>query len=393
MSNSAKRLVFAGRSFYAKSMKKNQGYIVGVMSGTSLDACDFVLCRYQVTNKKNNPLQIDYIEQVQVPISKKLLQHTQKAAFGATAFLPAEWGLLHNQWGQFYAQALKKIKAQKKWTFEAIALHGQTIYHQAQVLTMQIGEPGYCAYQFAVPVISQFRTTDVVSGYQGAPLAPLFHQNLSYLASESKISFHNLGGVSNLTFLNQHKVVTAFDTGPGNIPIDWVVQTWTKGAKRYDKNGRLAKTGQVDLSVLSQLKKHPYFKKAPPKSCGREQFDATYLASHIPLSLKLEDAVATVTEWVAWSLAQAYQKWLPQLPQAIYFCGGGALNHFLLERVQSYLPEVRVTTTEVLDWPVFAIEGAAFAYLGLTRQLEIRHDLKKITGQPRPMLLGLICEV
>jgi anhydro-N-acetylmuramic acid kinase len=374
-------------------MRKNKGYVVGIMSGTSLDACDFVLCQYQFKDTKHSPLSIQFIEQIQKPLPKKIQQQTQLAAMGTTAFLPSEWGRLHNEWGQYYAQTLKKIQAQKKWKFDAIGLHGQTVYHQAQVLTMQLGEPGYCAYQFEVPVVGQFRTTDVVSGYQGAPLAPLFHQNLSALAEDKQVCFHNLGGVSNLTSLVNQKIVTAFDTGPGNMPIDWVIQTWSRGQKSFDKEGHLANRGQVQPEILKQLKKHPYFKKAPPKSCGREQFGASYLAPIIPVELRIQDAAATVTEWVAWSVAQAYLNWLPRLPQVIYFCGGGAYNQFLLQRIQSYLPQVQVSTTEALGWPVFAIEGAAFAYLGMARLFEQRHHLKTITGQPRPLLLGSVCEV
>lgn len=374
-------------------MKKNKGYVVGVMSGTSLDACDFVLCQYQISTSHHTPIQLQFIEQVQVPLPKKLWQQTQQVAKGQTALLPADWGQLHNDWGQFYARALAQIKVKKKWKFDLVSLHGQTVYHQAQVVTIQLGEPGYCAYQLKVPVVWQFRTTDVVSGYQGAPLAPLFHQNLSYLAEDSLVSFHNLGGVSNLTCLNRHQIVTAFDTGPGNMPIDWVVQIWSQGQQSFDKDGRLASQGVVQAQILKQLKKHPYFKKAPPKSCGREQFGASYLEQIVPRHINIKEAAATVTEWVAWSVAQAYLKWLPRLPQVIYFCGGGAYNQFLLQRIQSYLPQVRVSTTAALGWPVFAIEGAAFAYLGLARTIDQRHNLKKITGQPRPLLLGSVCEV
>lgn len=366
---------------------KIENYAVGIMSGTSLDACDFVLCRYQVI--KNKITKFNFVDQVQVKLPKKIFEQTWRLSEKQQALTSQQWANLNFEWGRYYGSSLAKIKQSKKWKFNLVGLHGQTVYHAGGRATLQLGEPGFCAAQTGAKTYSDFRSFDVAQGYQGAPLAPLFHGFLSQEVSYP-VAFHNIGGIGNLTLANKGKVLSAFDSGPGNMPIDWGVLKYTQGKQKVDKAGHLAAKGEVDAELLARLKKHPYFRKTPPKSCGREQFGGAWLESIIKNKVT-KSTLATLTEWVAWSIADSYYKHVGQIPKEIYFCGGGALNLHLLARVQSYLPEARVKTCESLGWPVFSMEGGAFAFLALARELGLRHELKQITGNPHPQLLGSLC--
>jgi anhydro-N-acetylmuramic acid kinase len=181
------------------------------------------------------------------------------------------------------------------------------------------------------------------------------------------------------------------------MPMDTYLASVTGGKVLFDKNGEIAAQGKVHEPLLSKLKKHPFFSKKPPKSAGREQFGGVWLRSQLKSFSKLpkEDVVSTLTEWVAWSMAHSYLSFCPkkEIPSHIYFCGGGALNLELLNRVQALLPQTRVQTTEALGWPVFAVEAGCFAYLAAARVMGYKWDLRHITGNPKPIPLGVIYEV
>lgn len=377
-------------------MKNKIFSVVGVMSGTSLDGCDFVLTQFAL-DSKNQIKKMVFQELVQKPLPKKLGQQTWSLLEGLQSKATvADLAHLNQEWGYYYAKQLLSIKKKYKWSIDLVGLHGQTIYHQGGLSTWQMGSLAQVASQLRVPVVGDFRSLDVAMGYQGAPLAPLFHKALLG-KSQHLECVHNLGGISNTTWIQNGRVLRAFDTGPANMPMDTFLLKETQGKVKFDKSGGLAQKGQIDLELLKTLQKHPYFKKAPPKSAGREQFGGPWLEQCLkPYShLKLEDRVSTLTEWVAWSIAESYYQFSPnkKLPKTIYFCGGGALNIELLNRVQCRLPQCKVETTDSLGWPVFAVEGACFGYLALARQLGWRWDLSNITGNPQPIYLGTTYEV
>jgi anhydro-N-acetylmuramic acid kinase len=362
------------------------------MNGTSLDGIDYVFCKIENSKKPH----ISFIDQEHFAFPEELRKQLIKAANHSLNV--AELSDLHHELGRLYKVQLKKIIGKKKWKIDAIGLHGQTVYHAPPKATLQIGEPSYMATEFDVPVISDFRTADLAVGGQGAPIASLFHRVAFQSEFPSQvISLHNLGGISNLSFINkQGDVERAFDTGPANMLMDLFISKTTHGEMKYDKGGKIASKGLPSQQLVEEiLSTNSFLAMKPPKSCGREQFGESFLVS---LEKQMgpilpEDKMATLAELTARSIAEAYEKFCPQLPKAIILCGGGALNPYLHKRIQYHLPKVRVITTEDLGWPVNSIEGAAFALLAAYRIWRKPANLPKTTGAKKSVFLGKVTEV
>lgn len=372
--------------------RKKELRIVGIMNGTSLDGIDYVYCKIDNSKKAR----ISFIDQVSFPFPKEIRNQLVKAANHSLNV--AELSDIHHELGRLYQTQFKKILTKKKWKVDAIGLHGQTVYHSPPNATLQIGEPSYLAAQFGIPVISDFRTADLAVGGQGAPIASLFHR----VAFQSEfpnqvISLHNLGGISNLSFVNKKgDVEKAFDTGPANMLMDLFISKISQGELTYDKDGKFASKGLPSQKLVEEiLVNDSFFQAKPPKSCGREQFGEAYLKD---LDNKLgpilpEDKMATLAELTARSISEAYKKFCSELPKAVILCGGGALNPYLHKRIQYHLPKVKVLTTEDFGWPVSSIEGAAFALLAAYRIWDKPANLPKTTGAKKAVLLGKITEV
>lgn len=367
--------------------------IVGIMNGTSIDGIDFVLCD---VIRKNKDVSIRFVDQAAVSFDAEIQKNLRLACQNNLAV--EDLATLHHDLGRVYRDQLKKISKQKKWSFEAIGLHGQTVFHAPPKATLQIGEASYLSETFQVPVISDFRVADLALKGQGAPIASLFHQIVYHrLMDHKRISLHNLGGISNLSLINSKGVVEkAFDTGPANMLIDLLIQKNTSGEFKYDKNGQWASRGIPAQTVVDHfLESDQYFTKAPPKSCGREQFGEGFLSLMLKQMKNLndEDRLATVTELTARSVASAYQKFSAKLPSCIILCGGGAKNIYLKKRIQYHLPKVDVVTTENFGWPVSAVEGAAFALLAAYKIWGLPSNLPKTTGAKKSVPLGKVVEV
>lgn len=377
--------------------------VLGVMNGTSLDGVDIVGCQIQKPNKMKLLLHKSVLfptelQQLLVQAAKRELKVDQLAE-------------AHHELGRFYAKILKPLGR----GYNLIGIHGQTVYHAAPKATLQIGEMAYVRSATGLPVVSNFRTADLAEGGQGAPIASLFHHEVlapaaldwlkknparqlpnGYAKPNSKaVAIHNLGGISNLTWMMGKKVL-AFDTGPANMLMDLYMQSLNKadqnGERTYDRNGALASTGTPDPKTLLQLMDNDYFDKKPPKSCGREEFGEAFLKRVIGLMPDAGSAnvAATLTELTAASIEAAYREHCPAMPAVIAFCGGGANNTYLLKRLKFRLPEVQVITTDDLGWPTQTIEGAAFALLAAYRMWEKPANLPATTGAKRSVLLGQI---
>ncbi|HEX4923526.1 MAG TPA: anhydro-N-acetylmuramic acid kinase, partial [Bdellovibrionales bacterium] len=344
---------------------------LGIMSGTSLDGVDFVLCRL-----KREPLQLTYLGEFHSKFPNALRTRLLEAAQHKSTV--DKLAILHHDLGRFYAREVKRHSGLKRARIDLAGLHGQTVFHKPPVATLQIGEPSYLAAALGAPVIADFRVADLALHGQGAPLATILHAALFQQQIENEsVAVHNLGGISNVSYFQRGSIknlrhisgrkVLSFDTGPANMLIDLTAQRLFK--KSYDKDGRLAAAGAVNEAALSNWMKHPYFRKHPPKSCGREEFGEVFyqralndLRGHSP-----NDKLATFTEFTAMSIAHSYRRFLPELPAKVYLCGGGAKNPFLISRIQHHLPESKILTTEDAGWPVSSIEGAAFALMAALR--------------------------
>ncbi len=365
--------------------------VLGIMNGTSLDGIDFVFTIVKKSNSAKKPPKISYISHKTFSFPQALKNKLKSAA--RHDLKVNELSLLHHELGRFYAACFGRLKSNQK-KIDLIGLHGQTVFHQAPNATMQIGESSYLSVVSKTPVISDFRVSDMALGGQGAPIASLFHQVI-FIDKKSRVSMHNLGGISNLSLISSKGVEKAFDTGPANMLMDLCMQHITKGKTHFDKNGLLASQGLVRLDQVGNLLKHPYFKMKPPKSCGREEFGEAFLKKFMRESSKLSaaDKMATLSEFTAWSIALSYQKYLKRLPEKIIFCGGGANNKHLLKRIQNLLPEVKIQTTADYGWPVSCVEGAAFALLAAYKAWGLNSNLHRTTGASRPTSMGKITEV
>jgi anhydro-N-acetylmuramic acid kinase len=373
--------------------------IVGIMNGTSLDGIDYVLCHFK------DPANGDYLKvqpklklSASFRFSSELKAKLKRAAMDQMT--TSQLSLLHYELGALYATHLVSLK-KKGWKFHAVGLHGQTIFHAGQKATWQIGSAYPMAAQLNVKVVSNFREADVATGGQGAPLAPFFHLallNASHIRNSEIVAFHNLGGMSNLTWLDvagAKSKILAFDTGPANMLIDLVMAIHSNSTKSFDKGGAVARTGLPQPILLNEMLKHPFFSKKPPKSCGREEFGEVFIKAYERelRTLSPEDQLATLTELTARSIAMAYESLVPQVPSKIFFSGGGAHNTYLLSRIQYLMPNTVVQTTADLGWDVSSIEGGAFAYLAYLRLKGVRVPVSRVTGAPQDIFLGTIAEV
>ena len=359
---------------------------IGIMNGTSLDGVDFVLVEI---NKKE--LSCRYLAISSFGFSKKLKARLAQAAMHKVYV--DELALLHHDLGRYYAECFKKLGPEFKDVL-LIGLHGQTVFHRGGVATLQIGEPSYLSAVAQAIVVSDFRAADIALGGQGAPIATFFHSAVFGRAGQT-ISVHNLGGISNLSLITDGKLLQGFDTGPANMLIDMAVRIHTKEKKQFDSGGRLAKKGKSDTFLVKKMLSHRYFKKRPPKSCGREEFGEIFYNVHKKNlhKLKIEDRLATLTDFVAQSIALAYKNHCAEVPAEIIFCGGGARNEFLIGQIGKQLPNVVVKTTADYGWPVESVEGAAFALLAAARALSLNSNLPESTGASRATSLGKVTRV
>lgn len=359
---------------------------LGIMNGTSLDGADFVLVEID-----RRDLSCRHLLTSSFSFSKKLKSALTRAV--SHRMYVNELALLHHELGRYYASCFKKLAAEFK-EVKLIGLHGQTVFHKGGVATLQIGESSYLSVEADAIVISDFRAADIALGGQGAPIATFFHAGVFGKAKQT-LSVHNLGGISNLSLISNRRLIQGFDTGPANMLIDMAIKIYSKEKKQFDRDGRWARKGVADLKLVRKLLSHKFFKIRPPKSCGREEFGEIFYKKYQKdlHRLKINDRLATLTEFVAQSIAVAYRKLCIEMPSEIIFCGGGARNAFLLERIGSLLPNVEIKTSIDYGWPVESVEGAAFAYLAAARGLSMNSNIPESTGATRLTSLGKITRV
>ncbi len=353
---------------------------LGIMNGTSLDGIDYSLVEADAGLKK---LRFVGHKAMSIPplLKKKLILCAQNQSG------TYELSLLHFELGELYAKHIALLK--KKWRWDIIGVHGQTVHHQGRRATLQIGQPSVIRKSCDSPIYFDFRSADVAMGGEGAPFAPFFQYHLVKNQLNKVIAFHNLGGISNLTVFIKDKVI-AFDTGPANRLMDeWLLQ---KKKINFDKNGQWSAQGIPNPHIVRQFLKHPYFRKKYPKSTGRELFNLDFIKKQggpAFLKLNLFDQMATLTELTAKSIALSYES-LPQCPDQIYFYGGGVLNSYLMDRIQFHLPGTQISRSRDWGWPEEAFESSMVAFLALARHQNITVHRPKVTGAKKAVALGSV---
>ncbi|HEX3141752.1 MAG TPA: anhydro-N-acetylmuramic acid kinase, partial [Rhizobacter sp.] len=270
----------------------------------------------------------------------------------------------------------------------AVGSHGQTVRHRPALgYTSQINNPSLLAERSGIAVVADFRSRDVAAGGQGAPLVAAFHRALFGQPGETRAVL-NLGGISNLTALLADGQTTGFDCGPANVLMDhWSLR---HTGQRFDADGAWAASGRIQPQLLDVLMQEPYFTALPPKSTGRDLFNADWLGQHLQRfgrECPPEDVQASLCELTAITCTQAIKAHAGSARELLV-CGGGALNKHLMQRLAHHLPGVAVRLTDDRGLPAQHVEAAAFAWLAYRHVHGQPGNLSAVTGAAGPRVLG-----
>ena len=382
--------------------------VVGLMSGTSVDGIDAAVVEIGGTDEAPEVRLVAFEDR---PWPEEVRKQIFPLFRPETATVD-KIGYMNFLMGEIYAQSVVSVVEKAGLTLADIDLigsHGQTIWHAPEVcgkdgfpvrFTVQIGEGSVIAARTGVPTVSDFRVADMAAGGQGAPLVP-FSEYLLYRRPGETILLQNIGGIGNMTVLpgdEGPEAVYAFDTGPGNMIIDAVVSALTGGEKTYDAGGAMASEGKVDQELLAMLQQDPYYSMPLPKTTGRELFGVQYVEKILDYrrehGLSDADLLATVTDLTAWSIVDAYARYVLPKRQAteLVVGGGGSYNAtllgFLRERFAPY--GVKVRTQEDLGWSSDAKEAVAFAIMADCCVREKPNVLPSVTGARAAAIMGKI---
>ncbi|WP_201582129.1 anhydro-N-acetylmuramic acid kinase [Psychrobacter glacincola] len=393
----------------------DDGLYIGMMSGTSLDGMDAVLCQFSSDSSAETdtqqPMRLLATHSQEFPprLREVLLALCQPN--GVQELVPAEgepnseldwFGWASKEYAEFASEAVNNLLQQSNTDVEsvlAIGCHGQTVRHRPQLgFSLQLLDANIIAERTGISVVSDFRRRDMAVGGQGAPLVPAFHQALFATPDSTRVLL-NLGGIANITVLPANdSPVIGYDTGPANLLLD----AWTAlhTDKDYDAGGTWAQSGQVVEPLLNQLIEHPFFARTYPKSTGREDFNLIWLqdelqkfdqaSAHIRYSSA--DVQATLTELTAMSASMQINMFInAHEDSSVYVCGGGALNDYLMTRLQAHLPHCTVETTASLGLNPAWVEAVAFAWLARQTLMGETGNLPAVTGASKGVVLGQVC--
>jgi anhydro-N-acetylmuramic acid kinase len=381
--------------------------VLGMMSGTSADGIDVALV--QISGAPPD-LRFQLEGHHHVPFPAYLRDTILRLANGA-ATSTAEISELNFLLGEEFAQAA--VKACRRWrvSMQKISLigsHGQTVFHlgaaarfQGKVRaasTMQIGETSVIAERTGVTTVGDFRPADMAAGGQGAPLIPFVDYLLYRDTLRGRVAL-NIGGIANVTVIPANARpadVFAFDTGPGNMVVDALVERMTRGRAEYDLDSRIALSGRTIPELLQRLMREPYLRKKPPKSSGREHFGSAYANSLIAWGNQhhagLADLVRTTTVFTSLGIADAFRRFI--LPRAnveeLIVAGGGARNPLMMAQLAASLPGIDVVPASRFGVPVEAKEAFGFALLAYESYHGRPGNLPSATGARHPVVLGKI---
>ena len=374
--------------------------IVGLMSGTSADGIDGAVARVHGSGVQTR---VEMIAAVTVPYPSQDRRELF-ALFSPPTGTVERICAFNFRLGGLLAQAAAEAIAAAKLRPDQVHLigsPGQTIYHippqsAGAGSTLQIGEAAVIAERLGIPVVSDFRVRDMAAGGQGAPLVT-YADYLVFRDARRGRAVQNLGGIGNVSYLPPGgglDAVLAFDTGPGNMVINGVVELISGGANEFDRDGGLAAAGRPDEALVETLLADPYFASPPPKTTGREKFGQGYaagvLASARQRGLSDADVVATATLLTVESIARAYRAFLlPRGPlDDVIIGGGGSHNPVLRQWLARSLRPAQVRTTD--EWGISskAKEAVAFAILANEAVAGNPGNVPSATGAAHPVVLG-----
>ena len=400
----------------------DDGLYIGMMSGTSLDGMDAVVCRFNhdmgdtenTSNKDSTqpPMQLlaTYSQDFPPRLREVLLALCQPNGVNQLVSEADEpnseldwFGWASREYAEFASEVVNILLHQSNTDPEsvlAIGCHGQTVRHRPQMgFSLQLVDANIIAERTGISVVSDFRRRDMAVGGQGAPLVPAFHQAL-FGASDNTRVILNLGGIANITVLpaDGKDQVVGYDTGPANLLLDaWTVLHTDNS---YDASGAWAQSGTIIEPLLQQLLTHAFFAQPYPKSTGREDFNLAWLQGELQafehananVSYSAANVQATLTELTAISASAQISTFVKtEENSSVYVCGGGALNDYLMMRLRAHLPHSAVMTTDHLGLAPTWVEAVAFSWLARQTLMGETGNLPAVTGANKGVVLGQVC--
>src|SRR6202051_1191816 len=361
---------------------------IGLMSGTSLDGVDVALietdgkCVKAFGPSGYRPYTESERALLRQALAEAVNLSTRDARPGVLREAERAVTVAH-------AEAVAAFTAQHHITRENIDIvgfHGQTVLHRpAEGMTVQIGDAAALARAIHIPVMHDFRAADVAAGGQGAPFVPVYHRALAQsLQREGPMVVVNIGGVSNITYIDGADTLIACDTGPGNALLDDHMLRMM--SQPFDCEGRLAAQGTVDVAWIVRALEHPFFALPPPKSLDRNDFASLKLSNVSPA-----DGAATLTAFTAEAIARIVPL-LPREPRSWIVAGGGARNLTMMRMLRERLHPATVESADTLGWSADAIEAQAFGFLAARGLKGLPLSYPATTGVPIPMTGGVIVQ-
>jgi len=350
---------------------------IGVMSGTSMDSIDVALCEISSTKcTLKASLEFVFDEKLKKDILKVINSNT-------TLF---KIGKIDYDLGVMFADSINALLEEENIdikNIKAIGLHGQTLWHEPNIFSMQLGDPNIVSSRTGIDVVSDFRRKDIALGGQGAPFAPAFHNFLFQHLDD--VCVLNIGGMANISLLGDK--LSGYDTGVGNVLLD----LWVSKHKNisYDKDGLWAKSGELSKKLLYSFLNEPYFKMSAPKSTGRELFNETWLYTHLEKFPKIpvEDVQRTLLELTVKSIVDEIKKHPLKM---VLVCGGGVKNSFLMQKLKQELEYLQVISTEEHGVSSDYMEAMAFAWFAKKRVHREVINLSFVTGAFKNGVLGAV---
>lgn len=362
----------------------NDDLYIGLISGTSVDGVDCALVSFAEPQPR---LVASHFK----PCDDALRQRVLTLCSGADIDLRL-LGHTHVEIGEVFAEAAAELLEQAgvpAHEVAAIGSHGQTVWHQPggeHPFSLQLGDPNTIAQRSGITTVADLRGRDMAAGGEGAPLAPLLHREVFHSDNVDRCVV-NIGGMANITVLPRQGACLAFDTGPGNVLMDYWVGKHRQ--QRYDENGDWAAQGQFSLSLLNALLDEPYFGKAVPKSTGRELFNGEWLEGKISqcgLQLDPVHVQATLLTFTVTTIVSDLTRYCS--PQEVYICGGGVHNTGLMRELGKVASDFSIDSTTTLgvdpDW----VEAMAFAMMARKTLRGEAVDTAPFTGATAPVILG-----
>ena len=361
-------------------------HYIGIMSGTSMDAIDAVLVRFNTDNT------LDTLHTYSQPfpdtLRQKLIELIQPSWTGSLSDIAS----LNAELGSIYGETVNRLlssAALSKDDITAVGNHGQTVWHQPEhehAYSWQLGDANRISEASGITTVADFRNRDIAAGGGGAPLVPAFHHAVFAHPEETRVIV-NIGGISNISVLSPDKDVIGFDTGPGNGLMDaWCLKHL---GKSYDEGGQWAAQGNIIPELLEKLLADPYFARSFPKSTGKELFNLAWLAPFLNADMAAEDVQATLLELTARSIVESARAATNDIT-AMYVCGGGFKNQLLMTRLQALLGDTKLNLTTSLGVDAEWVEAVAFAWLARQTILGLPGNLPSATGAKGLRVLGAI---